>query len=103
MFSAGNVRNQFVGKRRTVFAVFLLISLYVPVLLLWTEIIPFRFRFIVMAFALIGIIYYVRIQKMDWTSLGFRRDTLKKITIVEFRSIFFLSCRSYLPSYQRSH
>ncbi len=70
--------NQFNRKQLVTFALFLLTLFYLPVIMLWTGVIPFRFRFIVISFAIIGIISYTRVRKLNWSSLGFRRDTLKR-------------------------
>ncbi|MGV8058331.1 MAG: lysostaphin resistance A-like protein [Smithellaceae bacterium] len=70
--------NQLSRKQLAIFVVFLLIFFYLPVTLLWTGVIPFRFRFVVTFGAIIGMLFYARARKLDWSGLGFRRDTLKR-------------------------
>ena len=89
--------NQFNRKQLAAFAVFLLAFFYLPVILLWTGIIPFRFRFIVTFCAITGIISYAVVRKLDWSGLGFRRDTLKRsllwncgITLLFLAILFYL-------------
>lgn len=73
-----NQFKKFSRKQLAAFAVFLCTFFYLPVFLLWTGIIPFRFRFTVTFCAVIGMISYTLVRKLDWTGLGFRRDTLKR-------------------------
>ena len=61
-----------------IFIFFLAATLYTPVILIWTGVIPFRYRFAVMIFILTVMVSYVWLRKFNWSDLGFRRDTLKR-------------------------
>jgi uncharacterized protein len=74
-----------------IFMIFLAGTLYLPVTLIWMGIIPFQYRFAVMFCILAVIASYVRLRKIRWSDLGFRRDTLKKSIIWNFgTSLLFL-------------
>ena len=60
------------------FIFFLAGTLYIPVTLIWTGVIPFRHRFTVMFCILTVIVSYVWLRKFSWSDLGFRHDTLKR-------------------------
>jgi len=61
-----------------IFIFFLAGTLYIPVTLIWTGVIPFQYRFAVMFFILTVIVSYVWLRKFSWSDLGFRQDTLKR-------------------------
>jgi hypothetical protein len=65
------------GSRLPEFALFLSMCYYLPTILVWARIIPFKFRLhVLVTMTIIGIIYAKR-RKCSWNDLGFRRDTLK--------------------------
>ena len=81
------------------FAVFLFASLYLPVTLLWTGIIPFRYRFAVTFCAIVGAISYAGVRRLNWSALGFRRDNLKRSLLWNLGvSLLFLTILYYLHS-----
>jgi len=91
--------NQFSKKQLAAFAAFLIASLYLPVTLLWTGVIPFRYRFVVTFFAVMIIIAYAGIRKLNWSALGFRRDTLKRSLLWNIgATVVFLSILYFLHS-----
>ena len=78
MSLAKNPCSQFGKKQTALFAAFLLVSFYLPVVLLWIGIIPFRYRFMVICGALAAMIAYTVFRKLRWHDLGFRCDTLTR-------------------------
>jgi membrane protease YdiL (CAAX protease family) len=60
------------------FIFFLAGTLYIPVTLIRTGVIPFQYRFAVMFCILTVIVSYVWLRKFSWSDLGFRHDTLKR-------------------------
>lgn len=80
-----------------IFVIFLAGTLYTPVTLIWMGVIPFRYRFAVMFCILAIIVAYVWLRKLNWSDLGFRRDTLKKSLMWNFgTSLLFLSLLYWL-------
>jgi uncharacterized protein len=82
----GSRRNliSFICRRRTLlqnraFRLFfaLLITLYLPVIFLWTGIIPFGYRFCILLPGLTGFLLYCARHHHSCRELGFRTDTLK--------------------------
>lgn len=71
-----------------VFSLFIAIFYYVPVLLLWFGIIPFKFRFYVLIMLAIVLAAYSYSRKHSLHELGFRIDNLKKSLFLN--SIFAL-------------
>lgn len=59
------------------FCVVMLCAFYAPVVLIWSGIIPFRFRFLASIVLLAVFIIYSHIRKHDFRDLGFRADNLK--------------------------
>ena len=75
-----------------IFIFFLAGTLYIPVTLIWTGVIPFRYRFAVMFCILTVMVSYVWLRKFRWSDLGFRRDTLKQSLMWNLgMSLLFLS------------
>jgi len=80
-----------------IFIFFLAGTLYASVTLIWTGVIPLRYRFAVMFCILAVMVSYVLLRKFRWSDLGFRRDTLKQSLMWNFGiSILFLSLLYWL-------
>ena len=78
---------------------FLAGTLYLPVILLWTGIIPFAYRFAVLLCAVVVMASYVMLRRFRLSDLGFRRDTLKPslmwnlgISVLFILLLVLLSC-----------
>lgn len=59
------------------FCVLMLCAFYVPVVLIWSGIISFRFRFLASIVPLAIFIIYSHMRKHEFRDLGFRSDNLK--------------------------
>jgi len=91
------LKSKYGQKDIFIFAIFLVITLYAPVILIWAGVIPFQYRFAVMFCILTVIVSYVWLRKFNWSDLGFRRDTLKKSLIWNFATtLVFLSLIYFL-------
>jgi hypothetical protein len=60
------------------FLLFLLVGYYLPAILVWKRVIPFRFRLHTLTVLTVFGVAYAVVRKFSWHDLGFRRDTLKK-------------------------
>ena len=58
-------------------AVFLAALCYLPVVLVWTGVIPFAYRFYVLIAMTAVMAAYAALVGLGWKELGFRRDTLR--------------------------
>jgi uncharacterized protein len=58
------------------FLFFLLFTFFVPTTLIWLEIIPFKYRFYVFFFILMGFLFYCFLRRYSFYELGFRTDNL---------------------------
>lgn len=91
--------NRFGSRLSTAFACFLFASLYLPVMMLWSGIIPFHYRFAVIFWGIAAMITYTVVRKLNWSDLGFRRDTLAKSLLWNTGiSLLFLSILYLLHS-----
>ena len=79
-----------------IFIFFLTGTLYIPVTLIWTGVIPFRYRFAVMFFILAVMVSYVWLRKLHWSDLGFRLDTLKRSLMWNLGTSFLFLVLLYL-------
>ena len=79
-----------------IFIFFLAGTLYIPVTLIWTGVIPFRYRFAVMFLILLVMVSYVRLRKFHWSDLGFRLDTLKRSLMWNLGTSFLFLALLYL-------
>lgn len=78
-------------RRRGSFLLNLLPLYYTPPLLLWSGVVPFEWRFQLLAFMTVLILVIDRWHGFGLKELGFRRDTLKQSLLVSIPTSLFLS------------